>query len=201
MLKTLSEQERLAVEQYDKEVRDGSMIHIPVWADEFMQSTFFGFRDDEELVDVGCGFGRTISVIEQLGIKRYFGIDPSEESVKYCRNHYPNYNFEVDELRTLGDHYPERFSGFWLTAVLMHIPRTELNDVIRLFRRSLKPDAVGFCATPVGKEDLLSGYADDGTFNTLFTREEIVDAFSKNGFRIGNMRIFYGMLIWNAITI
>ncbi len=200
MLPTLSKQESFAVQQYDDEVRTGKFEDCPMWADEFSQITFIGFRDHEEIVDIGCGLGRAVPVIKMLGIKHYFGIDPSEERVKYCRKIHPNHTFEVDEIKTLGDHYPERFSGFWLTAVLMHIPRTDLDIALNSLRRSLKPDSPGFYSTPQSDPDVLEETIEGGMTLTMFRPEEIIEAFERNGFRVGNMMRLGRMLVGNAIT-
>lgn len=189
MLNSLSHRERKAVEHYDNLAKQGDLADAPVWVDSFTGRIFRNLGDDDEVVDIGCRIGRFIPLLPELGIRRYFGIDPSEESINFCRRefsiiHGPNMQFEVGEARTLGTLYPDRFSGFILAAVLMHIPRDDLQEVLKSIRRSLKEGAPGFISTPGRWGDEFDFVNRHGMELTLYTMKELNEALIAAGFGI-----------------
>ncbi len=184
MLETLSERERSAVAHYNQDALDGNTADTPIWVDEFMFAAFSGTRDGDEIIDVGCGLGRAIPLIEDLGYYRIFGIDPAEEAVRYCREQFPGHSFAEDEIRTIGDHYPDRFDAFFLGTVLMHIPREDILMALKSLRKCLRHSAQGFFSTPYGTPEKLEVTNRVGMVLTLFTIEEIRNAFEACGFRI-----------------
>lgn len=179
MLKTLSEQERFAVANYDESIRKGTLETIPVWADEFVQLAMMRFPENGELVDVGCGIARMLVVARTLGIRRYFGVDPSSESITYCQKTYPELQFAVGDIRTLGAEYPGRFDGFFLVCVLMHLPRKDLLPALTSLRHSIKKGGVGFFATPMGNGCIQNIHSET---LTLFDHTEVKSAFVEAGF-------------------
>jgi len=182
MLKTLSRQEKQAVYQYNHEIKSGILESSPIWLDEFTIPIFMGYKGKGTIVDVGCGTGRAISLFQQMDVNDYLGIDPSVQAIKYCKESFPNHRFQVDELRTIGENHPNRFGGFFLAAVLMHVPRTDLVTALSSLRRSLKKDAVGFFSTPSSDEGEAINRV--GMRLTIYTREEVVKGFTSSGFEI-----------------
>lgn len=189
MFPTLSPRERQAVTIYDDRVRRGDLSDTRVWADTFMMRIFrpLAHRADAEVVDVGCRIGRSIALLPDLGINRYFGVDPSAESIDYCQRTFgniPGFGFAVSEIRLLGRDYPERFSGFLLLAVLMHIPREDLVTALASLRASLRTGAPGEVSTPVARDGMREVENPSGMLLTLYTAEELETAFTAAGFRV-----------------
>lgn len=187
VLSTLSSQEKAAVRYYNDRVRRGELAEFPAITSNFLQSTFAGISGEAEVIDVGCGFGRGIPVLRELGFNRYLGIDPSRESVELCRRNFPDCQFAEDEIRTIGVHYPDRFHSFFMTAVLMYIPRSDLGVAIGSLRRCLKAEAMGFFSFPPGDFGNLTWVMAGGLKTTLFTPAEIDEAFRANGFSAPSM--------------
>jgi SAM-dependent methyltransferase len=98
MLSSLSTQEQQAVAYFNKKISEGDIHTQPVWVDGFSQSIFLDMPQNGEVIDVGCGIGRSISMLPDLGITCYFGIDPAESQVAYCKKTYPQFNFELNEI-------------------------------------------------------------------------------------------------------
>lgn len=187
MLTRLSQQERFAVAKYDNLVRTGDIEHLPIWADSFSMRVFARLHEGGEVIDVGCGTGRSISLLPHLGIEKYFGIDPSAESIKYCKETWPEHAFEVSEIRELGEKYPGRFSGFMLLAVLMLIPRDGILPALQSLRKCLSPGATGMISLPLGRAEKRSHTFADGTRTTLYLKSEITAALRHCGFSISEM--------------
>ncbi len=188
MFQTLSDRERIAVQHYDETVRQGDLTDTAVWVDDFTGRVYLDLSPEDEVVDIGCRLGRFVPLLPQLGISRYLGIDPSVESIEYCKRTYAEVDycqvqFETGEARLLGNQYPERFAGFMLAAVLMHIPREGLRDVLISIRGCLKYGAQGFFSTPLGEEGRdLEVINRQGLELSLYTEEELVEGFTQAGF-------------------
>jgi SAM-dependent methyltransferase len=186
MLK-LSKQEQTAVDIYDARVREGNLDNTPLWVDGFSQVIFYDLPKDAEVLDVGCGIGRAVPILPDLGIEKYLGIDPSIEQVRVCRSRWPELQFEVSEIRELANKYPNRFSGFLLITVLMHIPRRDLSQALGSLRGCLKQGAHGMISLPMGQPDRLMMRNNVGMMLTLYTQEELESALGRHGFVVRQM--------------
>jgi SAM-dependent methyltransferase len=193
---------------YDNLIKSGDTTDSRVWVDDFTGRVFVNLSKDCEVVDVGCRIGRFVPLLPQLGVSRYFGIDPSVESITYCKRtfsdvDYCRVQFEVGEARQLGEKYPKRFAGFMLAAVLMHIPRTDLHQVLRSIRTCLKDEAPGFFSTPVG-------YEEDGELEiqnisdmeiSRYTRQELTAGFESAGFAFRRAFVLDNMFLGHVIAV
>lgn len=181
----LSLQEQATVTIYDKRTRTGLLDSTPVWTDEFSSLIFLDLPKEGEVVDVGCGTGRFIPILPDLNIKKYVGIDPSVASIEYCRQTYPEHQFSVGSLQTLGELYPNRFSGFIMTTTLMHIPRRSLSKGLQSLRKSLITGAHGMISLPIGAP--LTWTTELGITLTLYTEAEMKKQLPIHGFCIRQM--------------
>ncbi|MFA5888703.1 MAG: class I SAM-dependent methyltransferase [Candidatus Paceibacterota bacterium] len=202
MLCTLSEQERQAVQHFDDRVRRGDLEERRAFLDDFIMSAFLALPEDPEVVDVGCGFGRAVPLLERVGFTRYLGIDPSEKSIEHCRGKFPGHAFEVDEVRTIGFHYPSRFDAFFLTAVLMHLPPQDLGVAVSSLRLSLKKGAVGLFSLPYSNVGVTRQIESVGGLTvTLFAIDEVIRIFTSNGFELPDTNVCDPMFLGHAVAI
>jgi SAM-dependent methyltransferase len=181
----LSSQEQEAVAVFDERARNGILDHAPVWADNFSSFIFLDLPGQGEVVDVGCGTGRFVPILPDLSIKQYLGIDPSPESIAYCRHIYPEQSFAVGSIQTLGAKYPGRFSGFIMTACLMHVPRRGLRAALRSLRSALMLGAQGMMSLPIGEP--LTWRHPLGLTTTLYTEAEMLRQLPLHGLEIRQM--------------
>lgn len=187
MSTTLSQQEVQAIDFYNQRVRSGDTTDNPLWADDFTFLMFEG-HPNGPVVDIGCGIGRAIGVLDNYGIRSYIGIDPSEASIDFCRKTYPEHNFEVSEVRLLGENHPNRFGGFLFMNVLMHTPKSDCVNILKSIRASLLDGAIGLLNFPKpSMADRISEAASALTFS-FYLRDEIEEALASAGFEIWNVR-------------
>jgi SAM-dependent methyltransferase len=185
MLEKLSEQEKTAIAVFDQRAREGDTSNTALFADSFSYPIFRDMPGFGEVIDVGCGIGRAIGMLLDLGIEKYHGVDPSVEQINYCVREFPQHTFEVGEIRELGSKHPERFSGFLMITTLMHIPRTDLDQALSSLRACLVRGAPGMMSLPMGEApDYLSVVNRYGMLLTLYTPEEVDAALIRNGFRV-----------------
>ncbi len=201
MLNTLSAQERGAIAIYNQRVRDKDTGDEALWVDPFTRHIFATTPADGEVVDVGCGIGRAIPMLPDLGaFNGYFGIDPAEDQIAYCREHFPELSFEVNEIRRIGAAYPKRFDGFLCIAVLMHVPRSDIDLALRSLRASLKDGANGLLSLPYG-DTMVRDNCVFGVNITLYTIDEMFLALKRNGFQIERDRIDEPMYICHVTAV
>ena len=79
------------------------------------------------VLDVGCGPGRDLARFAAHGhVAR--GIELNPEFVARARCHAPTMSGDV---RDVAAHYPhEFFDGIWASASLVHLPASEMDDVL-----------------------------------------------------------------------
>jgi len=85
-------------------------------------------RDDENILDIGCGTGDLANEIYSSGAK-ITGIDASEEMVIRANEKYPNINFYVMDAKNLK--FPAKFDAVFSNAVLHWIksPKQVLKSI------------------------------------------------------------------------
>ena len=94
------------------------------------------------ILDVGCGYGRTLNELYNNGYKNGIGIDFSEKMIEKGKSLYPHLTFEImEEGKTK---YPENtFDAVILFAVLTCIiANEEQMELLNEIRRILKPKGI-----------------------------------------------------------
>lgn len=140
----LDETELTTVRSYDPEAEEqfrGEPSPEPwddlIWAQSLMVP-------DPFLLDIGCGHGRMIPCLRQLGITRYVGIDPSVEMIRIARREYPEVDVREMNLYELPEYFREEtFDAFLALAVLMHVSPEKMPAALATIRAVLKKGAVG----------------------------------------------------------
>lgn len=132
--------------------------------------------------------GAAVPVLNAFGVRKYHGIDPSLESIEFCRRTWPWLTFEQGEIRAVGKTYPESFGGFISSSMLMHIPRSEIYQALKSLRKSLVTGSRGMIET--GAMQCGIGTLERGGLSiTLYSDVELVTALELNNFRIDHHRL------------
>lgn len=100
-----------------------------------------------EIMEIGCGYGRNIKALQELGYSNSRGIDISEEQITYATNKLGLTNVEVMDAAVAlsGD---ERYDVILLLDVLEHLELAYSVQLIRLIFRALKPGGVFVVQVP-----------------------------------------------------
>lgn len=110
----------------------------PVDRDRFAQH----LPKDACILDVGCGFGRTLAELRDLGWTRLTGVDVAPGMVGHGRTLHPDLDLRVGDARRL-PFEARSFDAVLLFAVLTTIPADAAQRaVVREVRRVLAPGGV-----------------------------------------------------------
>ncbi len=128
---------------YDSIAKDFSKTrHIP-WEE---LSVFIPYLPDGgKILDLGCGNGRLLKVIQSAGKKyEYVGVDFSDKLLEQARQLFPDEHFEQADMARLN--FPENsFDVICLIASFHHLDsKKEREDLLNNIYRWLKPGGVLF---------------------------------------------------------
>lgn len=82
-------------------------------------------RPGSRVLDVGCGNGRLIEVLEGKQVD-YLGVDSSRGLIKLAQSNYPGYKFLVGDILHLDQIADNNFAYIFSIAVLHHLPGRKL---------------------------------------------------------------------------
>jgi hypothetical protein len=136
----------------------------------------------KKLIEIGCGRGEYLSLLQQCGTDSY-GLEQSRESVEHCLTNGLKVSkgfIEYSDFRI--DHFP--FDAFIILNFLEHMPN--VNTVLRGISNNLTDNAVGLVEVPnfdmILKNNLFSEFTSDHLF--YFTRDTLLTTLKLNGFEI-----------------
>ena len=97
---------------------------------------------DKKILDIGCGYGRTLKELYDNGYTNLYGIDFSKEMINLANSLYPYINFNIISGNKL-DYEDNSFDSVILLAVLTCIPdNSNQLDLINDIYRILKNDGI-----------------------------------------------------------
>ncbi len=123
---------------YDKIARDWTKAHeSDAWWVEGTNKLISLLPLGGSVLDVGCGSGVKSEYLAQKGLA-VVGVDFSGEMVKLATHRVPNGKFLISDVRDVSK-LDRMFDGIFAQAVLLHIPKREISDVIAGLKQKLKP--------------------------------------------------------------
>lgn len=142
--------------------------------------------NSSNILDIGCGAGRDALLLPGMGYQ-YIGVDFSEPMLEQARKLAPNERF------ILGDMYAlplknSSFEGFWAAASLLHIPKSEMGQILIEIRRIIKLGGIGFIAVKEGKGERTVSGSKPGSnrFFSFWQEDELAAILTANHFRVLN---------------
>ncbi len=135
------------------------------------------------VLDVGCGGGIKSKYIAEREFK-VTGIDFSEKMIEIAQRENPNLDFAVVDVYNI-DQYPKTFDAIFAQAVLLHIPKKDVMEVLQKMVNRLNFGGFLYLGVKAVKDDGVEekvvteddyGYAYDRFFS-FFTLSELKNYF------------------------
>lgn len=160
------------------------------WWREGLEKFTSLFKPRASILDVGCGSGVKSEILEKKGMK-VTGIDFSEKMLEIAKRRAPNADFQLVDLYNLSSFY-EKFDGIFAQAVLLHVPKKDIKEIVRSLKEKLNPGGYFYVAVKERrsgeKEEEIVKENDYGyeyeRFFSYFTMEEIKNIFIAAGLKI-----------------
>ncbi|HQB20255.1 MAG TPA: class I SAM-dependent methyltransferase [Bacteroidales bacterium] len=97
---------------------------------------------NSSILDVGCGYGRTLNELYKNGYTELFGIDFSEKMIERAQQQFPFLNVKVQQQQEI-DFPNNSFDAVFLFAVLTCIIENEAQlFLLKEIKRVLKPKGI-----------------------------------------------------------
>jgi SAM-dependent methyltransferase len=138
--------------------------------------------------DMGCGPGHVARYLSERGVQ-VIGVDLSPAMVSCAQRLNPGIEFKQGDMRSL-DIADGAWGGIAAFYSIIHIPRPEVVEVLREFKRVLRPGGLLLLALHIG-EDVLHldewwGQQVSVDFH-FFRPEEMVGFLRTAGFQVGEV--------------
>ena len=127
------------------------------------------------VLDYGCGPGRTAGYFAECGLQTH-AFDASIEMVKLARN---NIGVKVWLGSFEGFSADDTYDGIWANFSLLHAPREEMQNLLKVIHSALKTKGKLFLSLKLG-----TGQARDtlGRLYTYYEKEELRNFLQTAGF-------------------
>ncbi len=138
---------------YNKIAEDWSKDHHDdTWWREGTDGFVSELSKGATILDVGCGAGLKSRYLLKKGLK-VTGIDFSEKMIEIARRESPEIPFDVVDVYEI-DNYPKVFDAVFAQAVLLHIPKNRVREVLLKLKEKINPNGLLYIA--------VKGMHDDG---------------------------------------
>lgn len=123
------------------------------------------------ILDAGCGPGRDVLAFLRQGF-RVTAFDASSKMVELASTQTGVAAFQMrfQELK-----YEQEFDGIWACASLLHVPFSELEDVLTKFRRALKTGGICFMSFKQGNGERFEDGRQFIDFTEATLRQKLAD--------------------------
>lgn len=148
------------------------------------------FTPNVSLLDVGCGAGEKSKYLVKNGFN-VTGIDFSDEMIKLAKEQVPTGRFFVKDIKQPLE-FEDLFDGVFAQAVLLHIPKNEIVDVLKNITEPLKSGGYFYVAVkeirPGNEDEEIVKENDYGyeyeRFFSYFSLDELKDYIKKIGLQV-----------------
>ena len=152
---------------------------------------------EKSVLEVGCGRGEYLELMEAAGAVRVFGVEHSAENVSHARQR----GFKVQQGyvdSNFSSLWSQRFDAFAVFSFMEHWP--DLSGSLRALRATLDEGAVGLIEVPNFEFIVASGLYSEFTVDHIFyfDRDTLRGVIERNGFTVVSIKPVWHNYILSA---
>lgn len=145
--------EAVSISYYDINSQEYFDKTVNIELDDLYHSFLRYLPQGKHILDGGCGCGRDTKYFLSLGY-RVTAVDASKAMAQISSKLTGQETLQLD-FRDLD--FKGAFDGIWSSASLLHIPKSEINDVIYRFTQALREEGVWYMSFKEGKGEQFDG--------------------------------------------
>jgi ubiquinone/menaquinone biosynthesis C-methylase UbiE len=126
-------------DDYNQIAGDFSSTRQRQWKD--FQRFYPYIKSKSSILDLGCGNGRLLLFLNELGFGSYLGVDQSEGLLKQARLQFPEMKFQESDMGKLKRGHQDKDIVFAI-ASFHHLPPADQLKALKTWRTHLKPGGV-----------------------------------------------------------
>lgn len=130
-------------------------------------------EEGDTVLDLGCGSGRDSLAFYELG----YDVTPLDASAEMCKLAEIHTGLEVLNMAYENMEFDEVFDGIWGCEALVHVPDTEMAEVMEKIIDALCPGGVLFLSFREGDFEGFQG----GCYFSDYTQEQLERLIRKTG--------------------
>ena len=154
-------------------------VDMSEWRNRFIKY----LPDGGRVLDAGCGSGRDSKAFIVQGYS-VVAIDASREM---CLRASELLGQEVWQMRFDEMSFDDEFDGVWACASLLHVPVSEMADVLKKIKHGLRPEGIFYASFKYGEGETVT----DVRVFTNYTLESVCELVEGAGFRVLECDISY----------
>jgi 2-polyprenyl-3-methyl-5-hydroxy-6-metoxy-1,4-benzoquinol methylase len=138
---------------------------------------------DTPILDLGCGTGQFLYLLEQLGYTHLIGVDLSSEQVEIARQWCSRASIIYGNAKDLLTDHHAQFGLITAFDVIEHLDKAEAMEIFTLIEKSLQPGGRVIIQTPNASSPLAGAVMyGDFTHEWFYTPVSLGDVLRLNGF-------------------
>lgn len=136
------------------------------------------------ICDLGCGFGRLMTGLRNIGYKNIYGIDQETEAIDWCKKEGLSTDC-ISINNFVSKESPTRFDLVIMSHVLEHLPKESIISTLKDIKQNLlKPGGIIYIVVPNAQSATGCYWAyEDFTHSTLFTAGSLLYVLKAAGFK------------------
>jgi SAM-dependent methyltransferase len=140
-----------------------------------------------KILDLGCGFGRYLKYIQELGYTDIQGVEIGDEQNEFLKN--KGFNITQQDIFEFLKNIKDKYDFVTMFDVLEHFTKEEIVELLPLLKNILNDNGILIVRVPNGEAIFKGGIMyGDFTHETFFTAKSLKQIF--NIFNFSNIQVF-----------